>query len=77
MPTYRAYRLDADREFRSGVWIDARNDADAVNQAEDLCDPHTPFVEVRKADRVVDEVDCDEVAAEEASASRSGNRDAA
>lgn len=77
MPTYRAYRLNADREFRSGVWIDARNDADALNQAEDLCDPDTPIVEVRKVDRVVDEIDCEEVAAEEASGSRSGNRDAA
>jgi hypothetical protein len=77
MPTYRAYRLDADREFRSGVWIEARNDADAVNKAEELCDPDTPFVEVRKVDRVVDEIECEEVAVEEVSGSRSGNRDAA
>ncbi|MBW8815776.1 MAG: hypothetical protein JF588_20350 [Caulobacterales bacterium] len=74
MPTYRAYRLDADREFRSGVWIDARNDLDAVQRAEELCDPATPFVEVRKADRVIDEVDCEEVAEEKPSVSRSGSR---
>ena len=76
MPTYRAYRLDADRQFRSGVWLDARNDADAVNQAEDLCDPATPYVEVRKSSRVVDEIECDEADAQ-ANASRSGSRDEA
>ncbi len=74
MPTYRAYRLDADRQFRSGVWLDARNDADAVNQAEDLCDPATPYVEVRTSTRVVDEIECDEAGANE---SRSGSRDEA
>lgn len=64
MPTYRAYRLDADREFKSGVWVNARNDADAVAQAEELCDPETPFIEVRRADRVIDEIECEDEACE-------------
>jgi hypothetical protein len=75
MPTYRAYRLDADRQFRSGVWVEARNDAEAVSQAEDLCDPDTPFVEVRRAARIVDEIECEEAA--ETSARESADRDAA
>jgi hypothetical protein len=77
MPTYRAHRLDADRQFRSGVWVEARNDAEAVSQAEELCDPDTPFVEVRRAARVVDEVECEKVAEAKTGASRSRNRDAA
>lgn len=63
MPIYRAYRLDAERQFRSGVWMDARNDADALSQAEALCDPTTPYVEVRASGRVVDEIACAQQAA--------------
>jgi hypothetical protein len=60
MPTYRAHRLDRRRDFKSGVYVQARNDAEAVSKAEELCDPDTPYVEVWKSGRVVDEVDCDD-----------------
>ena len=60
MPTYRAYRLDRRRRIRSGVWVDAKNDTDAVTQAEELCDRDTPSVEVWKSTRFVDEIECED-----------------
>jgi hypothetical protein len=61
MPTYRTYRLDRRRHIRSGDWVEARNDNDAVSQAEELCDEETPIVEVWEATRLVEEIDCGDV----------------
>jgi hypothetical protein len=60
MTTYRAFRVDKHREIKSGVWVHARSDADAAAQAEELCEPGAPIVEVWRGDRLVDEIECDD-----------------
>lgn len=64
MPTYRAYRLDARRRILTGGWLQARDDADAIEQAEDLCSPETDTVELWEASRLVKDVDCGDDAPE-------------
>jgi hypothetical protein len=61
MPTYRVYRRDRRGNFRTGDWLKARDDGQAVAQAEELCDEETPTVEVWEATRMVDEIDCEDV----------------
>ena len=59
MTTYRAYRIDDHRRIKSGQWLEARDDADAKDQAEDLCEEGTPTIELWQAKRLVEEIDCD------------------
>lgn len=46
MPTYRAYRVDRAHHILTAEWIDAPNDTEAVDQAEELCDQGAPLIEV-------------------------------
>lgn len=64
MATYRAFRVDKQREIKSGVWVHAHNDAEARARAEELCEDGAPIVEVWRGDRLVDEVECDDGAAD-------------
>jgi len=59
MTTYRAYRVDKRRHILDGAWLEAPDDAAAVDQAEDLCEQGTPTIELWQAARLVDEIDCD------------------
>ena len=59
MTTYRAYRLDRSRHIMNGQWLDASNDAEAKDQAEDLCEEGAPVIELWQATRLVEEIDCD------------------
>ena len=38
MHTYRAYRLDKKRRFKTGCWIEAHSDKEARRKAADLCE---------------------------------------
>jgi len=58
MTTYRAYRLDERRHILNGQWLEAPNDAAAVDQAEELCEEGAPTIELWQATRLVDEIDC-------------------
>jgi len=58
MTTYRAYRLDDRRRILNGQWIEAPDDAGAVDQAEELCDEAAPTIELWQATRLVDEIEC-------------------
>jgi hypothetical protein len=60
MTTYRAYRLDDHRHILNGQWLEAPNDAAAVDQAEELCEDGVPTIELWQAKRLVDEIDCAE-----------------
>ena len=60
MPTYRAYRLDDRRHIRSAEWVEAATDQAAIAEAEALCGPETPKVELWQATRKVEEIDCDD-----------------
>jgi hypothetical protein len=62
MTTYRAYRLDSRRHILNGQWLEAPNDAAAVDQAGELCEEGAPTIEVWQATRLVDEVDCEDEA---------------
>ena len=42
----------------NGQWLDAPNDAEASDQAEELCEEGAPTVELWQAARLVDEIDC-------------------
>ena len=59
MTTYRAYRLDERRHILNGQWLEAPNDDDAVDQAEELCEDGVPTIELWQATRLVDEIDCE------------------
>ncbi len=59
MTTYRAYRLDERRHILNGQWLEADNDAAAVEQAEELCEEGAPSIELWQATRLVDEIDCE------------------
>jgi hypothetical protein len=58
MTTYRAYRVDRGRHFLNGQWLEARNDAEAKDQAQELCEEGAPTIELWQAARLVDEIDC-------------------
>jgi hypothetical protein len=58
MTTYRAYRLDSRHRILDGQWLDAPNDDDAVDQAEDLCEEGAPTIELWQSTRLVEEIDC-------------------
>lgn len=61
MPSYRAYQLDERRRILSASWVEAANDAEAVEQAaENLCEPDIDAVEVWQATRLVDENACED-----------------
>ena len=59
MHTYRAYRLDKNKRFKTGCWIDASSDQDAKRKASELCEDGTAGVEVWKDSKRIDEIDCD------------------
>ena len=59
MHTYRAYRLDNKRRFKTGCWIDASNDQEAKRKASELCENGTAGVEVWRDSKRIDEIDCD------------------
>ncbi|MGZ3376463.1 MAG: hypothetical protein ACXU8S_07685 [Phenylobacterium sp.] len=58
MTTYRAYRLDERRHILNGQWLEAPNDAAAVDRAEELCEEGAPTIELWQATRLVEEIDC-------------------
>jgi hypothetical protein len=58
MTTYRAYRVDRRRHILNGQWLEARNDAEAKDQAGELCEEGAPTIELWQAARLVDEIDC-------------------
>jgi hypothetical protein len=60
MTTYRAYRVDRRNRIVDGQWLDAPDDAQAKEQAEELCDDGAPAVELWQAARLVDEIDCED-----------------
>jgi hypothetical protein len=60
MTTYRAYRVDERRHIRSAEWLEAPNDAAALEQAGELCEQGLPTIEVWQATRLVDEIECDD-----------------
>jgi hypothetical protein len=59
MATYRAYHLDGNRRILDGRWLEASNDAAAVDQAEELCEEGAPAIELWQSTRLVEEIDCD------------------
>jgi hypothetical protein len=60
MTTYRAYRLDRRNRIINGQWLQASDDAEAKDQAENLCEEGAPKVELWQATRLVEEIDCDD-----------------
>jgi hypothetical protein len=60
MTTYRAYRVDRRNRIVKGQWLDAADDAEAKDQAQELCDQGAPTVELWQAARLVDEIDCED-----------------
>ena len=60
MTTYRAYRVDRRHRIINGQWLQAPNDAEAKDQAEELCEEGAPTVELWQAARLVDEIDCED-----------------
>jgi hypothetical protein len=60
MPTYRAYRIDRRNRIVNGQWLEASNDAEAKDQAEELCDEGAPTIELWQATRKVDAIDCED-----------------
>ena len=59
MHTYRAYRLDKNKRFKTGCWIDASTDQEARRKAVELCEDGTSGVEVFRDSKRIDEIDCD------------------
>jgi hypothetical protein len=60
MTTYRAYRVDHRNRIVDGQWLDATSDAEAKEQAAELCEEGAPTIELWQAARLVDEIDCDD-----------------
>ena len=60
MTTYRAYRLDDRRRIVDGQWLEASNDAAAVDQAEELCEEGVPTIELWQSTRLVEEIECED-----------------
>ena len=59
MTTYRAYRVDRRHRIVNGQWLEAPDDAAAIDQAETLCEEGVPTIELWQASRLVDEIDCE------------------
>ncbi len=59
MHTYKAYRLDKRRRFRTGRWIVAANDAEAKRKAAELCEEGTDGIEIWRDSQPIDEIECD------------------
>ena len=60
MHTYRAYRLDKKRRFKTGCWIDASNDREARRKAAELCESGTSGIEIWRDSLRIDEIDCEQ-----------------
>jgi hypothetical protein len=60
MTTYRAYRVDSQHRILNGQWLEAPDDAAAVDQAEELCEEGAPTVELWQAKRLVEKIDCED-----------------
>ena len=60
MTTYRAYHVDGRRRIIDGRWLEASDDAEAKDQAEELCEEGAPTIELWQAARLVGEIDCDD-----------------
>jgi hypothetical protein len=58
MKTYRAYRVDKAGKIKAGEWLLATDDADARRQAEVLCAPATPKVELWQGGHLICELTC-------------------
>lgn len=58
MHTYRAYRLDKKRRFKTGCWIEANNDLEARRKAAELCEAGSAVIEVWRDSMRIDEIDC-------------------
>ena len=59
MHTYRAYRLDKKRRFKTGCWIEASSDLEARRKAAELCEVGSSSVEVWRDSMRIDEIDCE------------------
>ncbi len=59
MPTYKAYRLDRKKRFKSGCWLDASNDQQARREAAELCEDGAGGVELFRDSRLIEEIECD------------------
>lgn len=57
-PHYRLYKLSSLGHFVSGDWIEAEDDARAIEAAHALCDLETTTIEVWQRDRQVAIVPC-------------------
>lgn len=55
---YRVYKLNAAGGIVSGDWIEADDEPDACRQAQDLCGPGVPGVELWQGARLVGRYDC-------------------
>ena len=44
----------------NGQWLEASNDAEAKDRAEEFCEDGVPTIELWQAARLVDEIDCEE-----------------
>jgi hypothetical protein len=58
MHTYRAYRLDNKRRFKTGCWIEAQSDKEARRKAAELCEPDTSGIEIWRDSHRIDEIAC-------------------
>jgi hypothetical protein len=58
MHTYRAYRLDKKRRFKTGCWIEAQSDKEARRKAAELCETGTSGIEIWRDSQRIDEIDC-------------------
>ena len=58
MPTYRAYLLTASGKITRGEWIQAIDQTDAELQAQAMCGPGIPKVELWSGSRLVAELPC-------------------
>ena len=58
MHTYRAYRLDKKRRFKTGCWIEANSDREARQKAADLCESGASTIEIWRDSLRIDEIDC-------------------
>jgi hypothetical protein len=58
MHTYRAYRLDRKRRFKTGCWIDASSDREARRKAAELCESGSSIIEIWRDSLCIDEIDC-------------------
>jgi hypothetical protein len=58
MPAYRAYQLDDRHRILNGQWLEASDDAAAIDQAEGLCEEGVPAIELWQSTRLVDEIEC-------------------